>query len=306
MSSNVINYQLICIFIILMICPYIHGKCSLNCGKNGRCVKTQISAMPEICICHNETYTNTSCTEVTIDSEEDADIKAINIHARRLVAVCEHSYCGDVGVCIVIDSTFGCICPDGNIAERCRSNSIIPLASFCSTGCANEGICNPIIGACTCPSGFTGTRCELARSTDLCRDITCRNSGVCNIISPIYATCWCLLGFHGDYCERRSVAPRCLSSKCYNGGTCYEHSPASSIFAYCLCRPGFAGIRCETEYFRCPNNGFYADAYGCAQGKYFECVEQTITISRSCPRGLRYNFFLGRCDYAVNVACPIL
>ena len=43
--------------------------------------------------------------------------------ARRLVAVCEHSFCGDVGVCIIIDSTFGCICPDGKIADRCNSNT---------------------------------------------------------------------------------------------------------------------------------------------------------------------------------------
>lgn len=31
------------------------------------------------------------------------------------------------------------------------------------------------------------------------------------------------------------------------------------------------------EYFRCPTNGFYADAYGCAQGKYFECVEKSAS-----------------------------
>jgi hypothetical protein len=42
--------------------------------------------------------------------------------ARRLIAVCEHSFCGDVGVCIIIDSTFGCICPDGGISNRCSMN----------------------------------------------------------------------------------------------------------------------------------------------------------------------------------------
>ena len=31
-----------------------------------------------------------------------------------------------------------------------------------------------------------------------------------------------------------------------------------------------------------------------------------ILISRTCPRGLRFNFFLGRCDYSANVACPAL
>ena len=42
--------------------------------------------------------------------------------ARRLIAVCEHSFCGDVGVCIIIDSTFGCICPDGGISSRCSAS----------------------------------------------------------------------------------------------------------------------------------------------------------------------------------------
>lgn len=42
--------------------------------------------------------------------------------ARRLIAVCEHSFCGENGVCIIIDSTFGCICPDGGISDRCTSN----------------------------------------------------------------------------------------------------------------------------------------------------------------------------------------
>lgn len=35
------------------------------------------------------------------------------------------------------------------------------------------------------------------------------------------------------------------------------------------------------EYFRCPTNGFYADAYGCAQGKYFECVERSLFTNRT-------------------------
>ena len=30
----------------------------------------------------------------------------------------------------------------------------------------NEGVCNPIVGQCICPSGFTGVRCETALSKD--------------------------------------------------------------------------------------------------------------------------------------------
>jgi hypothetical protein len=38
------------------------------------------------------------------------------------------------------------------------------LVSYCAAGCLNDGVCNPIMGTCTCPSGFTGTQCEVARS----------------------------------------------------------------------------------------------------------------------------------------------
>jgi len=99
-------------------------------------METKISGLPEICACSDGTYTNSTCPEV-----EPNNITMINIHglnsnekkymnlilfsfkARRLVAVCEHSYCGNDGVCIVIDSTFGCICPDGGISEKCAANT---------------------------------------------------------------------------------------------------------------------------------------------------------------------------------------
>ncbi len=38
------------------------------------------------------------------------------------------------------------------------------LVSYCSAGCLNDGVCDPIMGTCTCPSGFSGTRCEIAQS----------------------------------------------------------------------------------------------------------------------------------------------
>ena len=53
--------------------------------------------------------------------------------ARRLIAVCEHSFCGDVGVCIIIDSTFGCICPDGDITDRCTSDSDLGYGKVMTT-----------------------------------------------------------------------------------------------------------------------------------------------------------------------------
>ncbi len=45
------------------------------------------------------------------------------------------------------------------------------------------------------------------------------------------------------------AASRCTQIQCQNGGTCYEHSPATSVFAYCACPPGFTGQFCESSYY---------------------------------------------------------
>lgn len=122
----------------LNIMVKISLECSLNCGGEGnRCLKTKIPNLPEICACSDGTFSNLTCPEM---EENKENVTAINIHggtkiffreefhkflfywiARRLVAVCEHSFCGTDGVCIIIDSTFGCICPDGGIADRCSA-----------------------------------------------------------------------------------------------------------------------------------------------------------------------------------------
>ncbi|CAF0757509.1 unnamed protein product [Didymodactylos carnosus] len=144
--------------------------------------------MPYICACQDGSYSNSSCIQLA---------NSTGIQSRRLIAVCEHTFCGQVGICIILDATFACVCPDGTIGENCLTSVI----------------------------------------------------RICNVISPGYATCWCLLGFDGDFCERRSGASTCSTLQCLNSGTCYEHSPASTIFAYCLCRPGFTGQRCEAGHF---------------------------------------------------------
>ncbi|CAF4077353.1 unnamed protein product [Rotaria sp. Silwood2] len=188
-----------------------------------------------------------------------------------------------------------CLCQSVN-----NSRSIVSKAC----GCYNQGICDPNTGLCICPSGFVGQQCEKLESTTLCNNVVCKNSGVCNIISPTVSTCWCLLGFHGNYCERQRAASRCTEIQCQNGAICYEHSPAMSIFAYCLCPPGFTGRFCETEYFRCTRPGTFTDLYQCAQGSYFLCDYTNRLIPGTCPKGLRFNFNKMSCDHASSVPCP--
>ena len=57
-----------------------------------------------------------------------------------------------------------------------------------------------------------------------------------------------------------------------NGGTCEERTPGITTYAYCMCKPGYTGTRCETEYFRCASNGIFNDVYGCTNGRYLECA----------------------------------
>ena len=47
------------------------------------------------------------------------------------------------------------------------------------------------------------------------------------------------------------------------GDDALDHGARYSLLSYTI------------AYFRCPSNGFFADSYGCAQGKYFECVERS-------------------------------
>lgn len=43
---------------------------------------------------------------------------------------------------------------------------------------------------------------------------------------------------------------RCNQVQCLNDGTCVEGTPGISTFAYCNCKAGFTGTRCETGSFR--------------------------------------------------------
>ncbi|CAF3173254.1 unnamed protein product [Rotaria socialis] len=183
-----------------------------------------------------------------------------------------------------------------------RVNHSSPIASR-ACPCYNQGLCDSSTGSCVCPSGYVGQQCERLESTTLCNNVVCKNSGVCNIISPTVSTCWCLLGFHGAYCERQSAGSRCAGTQCRNGGICYEHSPASSVFSYCACPPGFTGRFCETQYFRCSQSGLFVDQYQCAQGSYFLCDSNNNLIQGTCAKGLRFNINKMSCDRASSVIC---
>ena len=94
----------------------------------------------------------------------------------------------------------------------------------------------------------------------------------------------------------------CSQTYCLNDGICEEYTPAITTYAFCMCKAGFTGKRCETEYFRCNQNGVFSDKEGCEFGRYFEC-SNGILSRRDCPPGTRFNSKSGYCDYISNVQC---
>ncbi len=55
------------------------------------------------------------------------------------------------------------------------------------------------------------------------------------------------LSFSGTFCEIES--DECHSNPCLNGATCVDEF--NSYF--CLCKPGFSGVHCETPTNQCNN-----------------------------------------------------
>ncbi|CAF0793851.1 unnamed protein product [Didymodactylos carnosus] len=207
--------------------------------------------------------------------------------------------CGS-GQCILTNNPtlpYYCRCLNG-------TNTIFPCPpeNPCARNPCGSGTCDLVPSLakgylCRC-AGFSATR-------SVCSSNPCYNGACVDNFGGF--VCNCLPNWTGKMCD---TAGGCNQISCMNGGTCYENSPGVSVFAYCLCQTGYTGKLCETEYFRCRSNGRFADGYNCAHGKYFECIQYLqapnsngILLSRSCPASLRYNFMIGRCDYAQNVQC---
>ncbi|MBL7684120.1 MAG: hypothetical protein JNK00_12240 [Flavipsychrobacter sp.] len=77
----------------------------------------------------------------------------------------------------------------------CKKSSCIDMV------CLNGGLCDG--GVCSCPTGYTGVRCEEqipainnTPATDPCAKIKCYNGGVCK-----KGICYCPDGYTGTYCQ---------------------------------------------------------------------------------------------------------
>ena len=103
---------------------------------------------------------------------------------------------------------------------------------LCSTNvCANSGVCYVVSGAlrCVCPSGFTGTYCEISSRIYYILNI--------NQVLKLYLTAVITT-------TTTTTLNGCLPNPCQNSGTCVTQ--ANGAFAGCFCTSAFIGTFCQS------------------------------------------------------------
>lgn len=91
---------------------------------------------------------------------------------------------------------------------------------------------------CSCPSGFTGLRCEI--NINECAKNPCANGSTC-VDRIKHYTCTCPPGFTGRHCDKPS--DRCASWTCLNGGTC---TTGDRGHPSCVCPAHYSGPQCQS------------------------------------------------------------
>ncbi|XP_052694545.1 uncharacterized protein LOC128172873 isoform X5 [Crassostrea angulata] len=145
--------------------------------------------------------------------------------------------------------------------------------------CINGGTCdesNPPTGSkyvCTCPTGFSGDRCENSQTSNPCDSNTCQNGATC--VADATKTdgyrCDCATGFTGDKCEIQNY---CVDFPCKNGGTC----TSGKVTFSCQCPSDYTGPTCNTSL-----TTDHCDPHPCQNGG--SCFSYSFGYYCSCPPG---------------------
>ena len=83
---------------------------------------------------------------------------------------------------------------------------------------------------CTCPPGFTNTRCQ--DQIDVCVSAPCLNGVTCVGSLNNYA-CYCAAGYTGLNCQ--TIINPCVNNPCLNNGLCIQTT--NPLVYQCQCLP---------------------------------------------------------------------
>jgi len=198
-----------------------------SCYNGGKCIKSRITGV-------DGTSYNYSYCDCTLAYNEN------NLFAGRNCQFPSSTLCSD---------------PDP------ETNSLLGIPF-----CVNGGTCHPdhVLGECTCPSHWTGLRCEIpveeatVDNSNVCSDdddgvFVCQHGGRCDGTG-----CNCEMAIEGGirydgincefpataYCSDPNADSVSLSQVdfCVNGGKCRDGAP-------CTCPTGYYGPRCEMSLY---------------------------------------------------------
>lgn len=89
-----------------------------------------------------------------------------------VLSPCDSGPCS-FGTCLMVGSTWRCVCSPGWTGIQCKDG----INECLSNPCSNAGVCVDGINEyrCTCLTGYTGTNCQTV--VNPCDSIPCRNGG---------------------------------------------------------------------------------------------------------------------------------
>uniref|UniRef100_A0A8C2VC98 Neurogenic locus notch homolog protein 4 n=1 Tax=Chinchilla lanigera TaxID=34839 RepID=A0A8C2VC98_CHILA len=191
--------------------------------------------------------------------------------------------CANGGTCLGLPQGPGaCRCAPGFLGETCQLPDPCRDAQLCQNG----GSCRALLPTppsspsapspptpsffCTCPSGFTGERCQ-TQLEDPCPPFFCSKKGRCHLQAPGRPQCSCTPGWTGEQCQLRDF---CSANPCANGGVCLTTYPQIQ----CRCPPGFEGHTCERDVNEC-----FLDPGPCPEGT--SCHNILGSFRCLCPAG---------------------
>uniref|UniRef100_A0A8C6RW75 Crumbs family member 1, photoreceptor morphogenesis associated n=1 Tax=Nannospalax galili TaxID=1026970 RepID=A0A8C6RW75_NANGA len=201
---------------------------------------------------------------------------------------CHSNPCLHGGTCEDIHCSYHCSCPLGWSGTNCELNIDECSSNPCVHGNCSDG---PAAYHCWCEPRYTGADCELG--IDNCKSHQCAN-GATYVSGTHGYSCLCFGNFTGRFCRHnRLPSTVCGNEKtnltCYNGGNCTKFQADWK----CMCRPGFAGERCEEDINECASDPCIIGGLCQDLLNRFQCICDVAFTGQRCELDLADDWLMG-------------